>query len=127
MQTIILVIHLLLALALVGVVLLQRSEGGLGGLGGAGSGGGMGGLIGGRAAANLLTRATAVLAGSFFATSIILAILANSGGGPVSILGQPPAAEQPAATPTGQPETPAAPAEPATPAPPAAPSVPTGE
>lgn len=88
MQTIVLVIHLLLALALVGVVLLQKSEGGLGGLGGSGpgAGGGMGGLLGGRAAANLLTRATAVLAGSFFLTSIGLAILAGSNSGPVSII-----------------------------------------
>jgi len=86
MQAIILVIHLLLALALIGVVLLQRSEGGLGGLGGSGGGGGMGGLIGGRAAANLLTRATGVLAGSFFLTSIVLAILAGNNNGPVSII-----------------------------------------
>ncbi len=87
MQAIILVIHLLLALALIGVVLLQRSEGGLGGLGGGGgSGGGMGGLIGGRAAANLLSRATGVLAGSFFLTSIVLAILAGNHGGPTSII-----------------------------------------
>lgn len=141
MQTIILVIHLLLALALVGVVLLQRSEGGLGGLGGGGpSGGGMGGLIGGRAAANLLTRATAVLAGSFFATSIILAILANThGGGGMSILSDKPAASTPAATEPSKSPTPAEPtapatpgasserAKPATPAPPPAPSVPTGE
>ncbi len=86
MQVIILVIHLLLAIALIGVVLLQRSEGGLGGLGGSGSGGGMGGLIGGRAAASLLTRATGVLAGSFFATSIVLAVLAGNNEGPVSII-----------------------------------------
>ena len=86
MQTIILVVHLLLALALVGVVLMQRSEGGLGGLGGSGPGGGMGGLIGGRAAANLLTRATGVLAGSFFLTSIVLAVLAGTNEGPISII-----------------------------------------
>lgn len=93
MQAIILVIHMLLALALIGVVLLQRSEGGLGGLGGgSGSGGGMGGLIGGRAAANLLTRATGVLAGSFFMTSIVLAVLAGNTGGPVSIIDGGPAA-----------------------------------
>lgn len=111
MQAIILVIHLLLALALVGVVLLQRSEGGLGGLGGSGpGGGGMGGLMGGRAAANLLTRATAVLAGSFMATSIVLAILAGGNTGPVSIIEEEPAgASEPApmrphqpAVPTGE-------------------------
>jgi len=108
MQTIILVIHLLLALALVGVVLLQKSEGGLGGLGGSG-GGGMGGLMGGRAAANLLTRATGILAGSFFATSIVLAILASGNNGPVSIIPdesvptqQAPAEPQKPAVPTGE-------------------------
>ncbi len=117
MQTIILVVHLLLALALVGVVLLQRSEGGLGGLGGGGGpgGGGMGGLMGGRAAANLLTRATGVLAASFFTTSIVLAILAGGNDGPVSIIQDPAnATEQ-------------APMAPHTPAQPPQPAVPTGE
>ena len=109
MQTIILVIHLLLALALVGVVLLQRSEGGLGGLGGSGPGGGMGGLIGGRAAANLLTRATGILAGSFMATSIVLAILAGGNDGAISIIEEQPGTAEPApmrphqpAVPTGE-------------------------
>lgn len=83
MATIVLVIHLLIGLALVGVVLLQRSEGGLGGLGGGGGGGasgGMGGLLGNRQTANLLTRATAVLATAFMVTSISLAILASGSG-----------------------------------------------
>jgi preprotein translocase subunit SecG len=90
METIILVIHLLIGLSLVGVVLMQRSEGGLGGLGGGGGGGGgasggMGGLLGNRTAANLLTRATALLAALFMVTSISLAILAggNSDGGSI--------------------------------------------
>ena len=108
MQTIILVIHLVLALALVGVVLLQRSEGGLGGLGGSGSGGGMGGLIGGRTAANLLTRATGVLAGSFFATSIVLAILAGGNDSPVSII-------QDGSAPVQQEQAPMQPHQPAVP------------
>ena len=73
MQTIILVIHVLLALALIGVVLMQRSEAGLGSLGGGASGGG--GLMSGRATANLLTRSTAILDGAFMFTSILLAIL----------------------------------------------------
>lgn len=68
---IILVIHLLLAIGLVGVVLLQRSEGGALGLGGGG------GVMTGRAAGNLLTQTTSILGGLFFATSLILAILAN--------------------------------------------------
>ncbi len=76
---IILVIHLILAIALVGVILLQRSEGGALGIGG----GGGGGLMSGRAAGNLLTRTTAILAGSFFVTSMGLALIANirTGGG----------------------------------------------
>lgn len=97
MSAIVLVVHLLIALSLVGVVLLQRSEGGGLGIGG-GSGGGMGGLIGNRTTANLLTRATAVLAAAFFVTSIVLAIVAGGRTAPTSILDQPPApaAEEPA-------------------------------
>ena len=80
MAAIILIIHLLLALGIVGFVLLQRSEGGALGIGGGGGGGGgMGGLVGGRAAANFLTRGTAILAGMFFVTSIVLAILSGAG------------------------------------------------
>jgi preprotein translocase subunit SecG len=78
MATIVLVIHLLLALGLVGVVLAQRSEAGLGSLGGGGGGGGMGGLLGNRTTANLLTRTTAILAACFMTTSILLAILAGN-------------------------------------------------
>ncbi len=81
MANILLVIHLLLALGIVGSVLMQRSEGGglgIGGGGGGGGGGGMGGLIGNRASANLLTRTTAVLAGLFFVTSIALAIVSGA-------------------------------------------------
>ena len=90
METIILVIHLLIGLALVGVVLLQRSEGGLGGLGG--GGGGMGGFLGNRTTANLLTRSTAVLATAFMITSISLAILAGSHSGGSSIVNETPGA-----------------------------------
>ncbi len=112
METIILVIHLILAIALVGVILMQRSEGG--GLGmGSGGGGGGAGFMTGRAAADVLTRTTAILATAFICTSIILAILAGSHGESGSILDQAPA---PSATPT----VPSAP--PATPAP--TPSVP---
>ena len=81
MTTIVLVIHVLIAIALIGVVLLQRSEGGALGIGGSGGGGGGGGILSGRGAASLLTRTTAVLAASFMATSIILAILAGGGDG----------------------------------------------
>ena len=73
---IILTIHLLLAIGLVGVVLLQRSEGGALGIGG----GGGSGVLTGRAAGNLLTRTTAILAAAFFVTSMLLAVVANSHG-----------------------------------------------
>ncbi len=80
MAAIVLIIHLLLALGIIGFVLLQRSEGGGLGIGGGGSGGAsMGGLVGSRAAASFLTRGTAILAGLFFITSIILAILSGAG------------------------------------------------
>jgi len=75
MQTIILTIHILIALALVGSVLLQRSEGGGLGIGG----GAGGGFMTARGTANMMTRITAILAACFFATSIILAIMAGVG------------------------------------------------
>ena len=75
MQTVLIVVHLLIVLSLIGVVLLQRSEGGLG-LGG-GGGGGVGGFMTGRGQANALTRATAILATIFFATSLALTVIAN--------------------------------------------------
>ena len=59
MITVILVVHIMLAIALTGVILVQKSEGGALGMGG----GGMGGFMSGRSAANLLTRSTAVIAG----------------------------------------------------------------
>ena len=104
MTTVILVIHLLLAIALVGTILIQRSEGGGLGIGG-GGGGGMGGFMTGRATANLLTRLTAGLAACFIATSLLLAIMAGGTRESRSIMDQP------------QPEAPrpAAPAEPSAP------------
>ena len=86
MFTVIIVIHLLVAIALVGVVLVQRSEGGGLGMGG---GGGMGGFMTGRATANLLTRATTGLAAAFFATSMTLAILSGGQREAKSILDAP--------------------------------------
>lgn len=81
MATVLLVIHLLIAAGLVGVVLLQRSEGGALGIGGGG-----GGFMTGRGTANLLTKITAVLAGLFFMTSIGLTLLALQGRGNLSPL-----------------------------------------
>lgn len=90
MQTILLVIHLLITAAMIGVILIQRSEGGMG-LGG----GTMGGLMTTRGSANLLTHATAILAACFLATSLGLAILAGHQTRPSEILDQLPSQTQP--------------------------------
>ncbi|WP_339857831.1 preprotein translocase subunit SecG [Thalassospira alkalitolerans] len=98
MQTVILVIHLLLALGMIAVILVQRSEGGGLGIGGGGGGGGGNfGVMSSRSAANLLTRTTAILAGAFMVTSLALALLSNTHTQSTSILDQAPvpAAEQP--------------------------------
>ena len=100
MITVILLIHLLIAIALVLTILLQRSEGG-----GLGMGGGMSGFMTGRSAANMLTRATAVLAALFMTTSLTLAILAGGDRAPRSIMDQPAPANQ-------EPAKPAAPSAP---------------
>ena len=84
MQTVLLVIHLLITAAMIGVILIQRSEGGMG-LGG----GNMGGLMTTRGSANLLTHVTAILAGFFLVTSLTLAIVASNQSRPSSILEQP--------------------------------------
>lgn len=80
MENVVLIIHLLLALSLVGVVLLQRSEGG-----GIGMGGGGGGAMAGRSSLSALGKVTWVLAAAFISTSIALTIIAaeNSAGGSV--------------------------------------------
>jgi len=103
MQTVILVIHLLIAIGLVGVILIQRSEGGALGMGGGGGGGA--GFMSGRAAADLLTRTTGILATGFFITSLVLAIIASQKGESKSILDQAPA-------PVTQPAVPSEPAAP---------------
>jgi preprotein translocase subunit SecG len=84
MSAIILVIHLLIALGLIGAVLLQRSEGGALGIGGGGGAGG-GAMFSSRGAANVLTRVTAGLAAAFFVTSISLTILARGDRTPGSV------------------------------------------
>ena len=86
MQQVVLIIHLLLAIALVCAVLLQKNEGGGLGMGGGGQGGGMGGFMTGRAAADLLTRTTAILAAGFICTSLVMAIMAGNGRESKSIL-----------------------------------------
>ena len=79
MLTVIIVIHLMLVLALIGVVLLQKSEGG--GLVGSSSG-----FMTGRGTANVLSRTTALLAAGFFVTSLALSWLASFERQPVSII-----------------------------------------
>ena len=88
MQTVIIVIHLMVVLAMIGVVLLQKSEGGGLGMGG----GGGGGFLSSRGQANALTKATAILAAVFFSTSLVLSILAGIDRKPASsIVGGPSA------------------------------------
>jgi preprotein translocase subunit SecG len=87
METVLIVVHLMIVLALVGVVLVQRSEGG-----GLDIGGGSG-FMTARGAANALTRATAILAAAFFVTSLLLSILARYGDKPTDILDRAPATE----------------------------------
>lgn len=92
METVLIVIHLMVVIALVGVVLIQKSEGGALGIGG----GGGGNFMSSRGTANVLTRATTVLAAAFFATSIALTLLARQGA-PTSIFDQPATEQAPAA------------------------------
>jgi preprotein translocase subunit SecG len=135
MTTVLLIIHLFVTLALIGVVLIQRSEGG--GLG-IGTSQGMGAFMSGRGTANLLTRTTAILATVFMALSLTLALMNRGTGGvgrsllaepppsPSSSLPTPQPAPGPASSPpqTGQPAAPTpAPGQ----APAQAPAVPTNE
>ena len=127
MQTVVILIHLMIVLAMVGLVLIQKSEGGGLGMGGSG-----GGFLSSRGTANVLTRSTAILAALFFATSLFLSILASYDRKPRSILdsgGTPAAPSAPAvpgsggvlnqlggsAPPQGQPAAPPAPSGPQVP------------
>jgi len=113
----------MVAVALVGVVLLQRSEGGALGIGGGGGGGAGGGFMTGRSAGNALTKSTAILAACFFATSLSLSILASHNRAAPSIL---PAGSSDGLAPLQIPGT-ATPATPAAPAAPTAPQAPQSE
>lgn len=129
MENVLLTVHLILAVLLIGVVLLQRSEGGGLGMGG----GGGGGVMTGRQAANALTKLTWLLAAAFLVTSLSLTILAAQNTGTGSVIDQlgidgptrsgtglpsidnyapPPPASAPSVAP-GQPATPPAPELPA--------------
>jgi len=85
MENVILIVHLILALGLIGVVQIQRSEGGMGSMGGGGGGGG-GGVMTGRAAATALAKLTWILAIAFICTSIALTILAAADAGSSSVV-----------------------------------------
>jgi preprotein translocase subunit SecG len=98
MQTLVIVIHLMIVVAMVGFVLLQKSEGGGLGIGSTG------GFLTSRGTSNVLTRTTAILAGAFFATSLVLSILAGLNRHPASIVqsgGGAPPAPQSGAPPAG--------------------------
>jgi preprotein translocase subunit SecG len=110
MLILLLAVHILVAISLVGVVLLQKSEGGALGMGG----GGMSGFMTGRSTSNLLTRATAILAAAFMTTSVLLVVLHNRERAPRSILEQS-APEAPAVPAAPQPAPPAEPAQPSAP------------
>lgn len=123
MTTVLLVIHVMIALALIAVVLLQRSEGGALGIGGGG------GFMTGRSAGNALTKTTAVLAAAFVATSLTLTIMARNTGTPTSIFNQAGTPVQgggslPGLVLPSTPKAPTAPAAPQVPAAPAAPAAP---
>ena len=94
MENVILIVHLILALCLIGVVLLQRSEGG--GLG-MGSSGGGGGVMTGRQAASALGKLTWIFAAAFIGTSILMTVIAaknSAGSSVVDRLGTQPAAQE---------------------------------
>ncbi|WP_374381431.1 preprotein translocase subunit SecG [Dongia sp.] len=123
---IVLAIHVIITVFLIGIILTQKNEGGMGGLGG-GASGGMAGFLSGRQQANLLTKATRWLAVGFFCTSLFLAYSDSHRAAKSTLVGNSPAATEPAA-PAG--DAPAGdsgaansvPTEPTQPAQPAAPS-----
>ena len=105
MENVVLTVHLLLALGLICVVLLQRSEGGGLGLGG---GGGSGGIMSGRSAASALSKVTWILAVAFIITSLGLTVLAarnSAGSSVVDRIGIPDTAEENLLAPLGDSES----------------------
>jgi preprotein translocase subunit SecG len=126
MSTILLIVELFVTLALIGIVLIQRSEGGGLGIGGSQ---GMGSFMSGRGTANLLTRTTAILATIFMALALALGLLNRSGGSGSILNAPPPPAAQGSATAPAQGAATAPAAAPGHPAPlkpPAVPALPLG-
>jgi preprotein translocase subunit SecG len=113
MITVLLILHLIIAASLVGVVLLQRSEGGALGIGGGG-----GGFMSGRGAANFLTRVTAGLAAAFFATSMLLTLLATRTERAPSVFDAPASAPAKSGPAVPAPDVPSGQPQPAQPSPP---------
>src|SRR5262249_9458983 len=99
MEKFVIIVHLMIVLAMIGFVLLQKSEGG------GFAAGAAAGFLSSRGTANVLTRTTAYLAGAFFATSLLLSILAGMHRNPGSIL-QPNANAPSAPAPSGAPAAP---------------------
>lgn len=99
MDAVLLIVHILITVALVGVILLQRSEGGALGMGG----GGGGGLVSSRAVGDALSRATTILATAFIGTSILLALVLNAGDPEASVTDEINPSEIVATDPEGAP------------------------
>jgi preprotein translocase subunit SecG len=105
MQTVVILVHLMVVAAMIGIILLQKSEGGGLGIGSTG------GFMTSRGTANVLTRTTATLALTFFVTSLFLSVLAGIERRPTSIIQTTPATQQPTpgaptpAAPLGKPGT----------------------
>jgi preprotein translocase subunit SecG len=89
MQAVLIVVHLMIVLSIIALVLLQRSEGGGLGIGSSG------GFMTNRGTGNILSKSTAILAGAFFVTSLLLSWIAGYERKPASIL-------QPGGTPATQ-------------------------
>ncbi len=96
MQTVIILVHLMIVSTMIGVVLLQKSEGGGLGIGSTG------GFLSSRGTSNVLTRTTAILAAAFFGTSLVLSILAGMDRKPSTVIQGTPGQQTPGRSPLGQ-------------------------
>jgi len=92
-ETILLVVHVVLSLAIIGLVLLQRGKGAEAGAA-LGGGGASGSVFGSQGSANFLSRTTAILATAFFITSLALAYLASNRTAPSSVVTESVVTEQ---------------------------------
>jgi preprotein translocase subunit SecG len=106
MATVLLVVHITVAVTMIVLILLQRSEGGALGIGGGG-----GGLVSGRGATNFITRTTGILAAIFFTTSLTLGMLSHRQAPASAVVGSPAPAQKGEAVPASQPTPAPAPAE----------------